>query len=122
MYLLKQRFAPTGSNTLDSYIDLIYCPISSENTNKTNYINSNTDSSAENSASTSEKLQVKYEELSYNLYVSPLTQVSINQNKKDNTFANLWTSNQEIIQTEKDEVFQYINFSKVLENNNSLTW
>ncbi|CAG8834128.1 29032_t:CDS:1, partial [Racocetra persica] len=56
------------------------------------------------------KLRVKYEELSYNLRVSPLTQVSVNQNKEDDTFADLWASNQEIIQTEKDEVSQYINF------------
>ncbi|CAG8806642.1 10478_t:CDS:2, partial [Racocetra persica] len=53
MYLLKRRFAPTGGNTIDSYMDLIYGPISSEDTDETNDIDSNTDSSAEDSASTS---------------------------------------------------------------------
>lgn len=57
IYLLKQKFAPTGDNTLESYIDLIYRPISPEDTNKTNDIDSNTDNNAKDSGSSSDIYQ-----------------------------------------------------------------
>ncbi|CAG8762182.1 12583_t:CDS:2, partial [Racocetra fulgida] len=53
MYLLKQRLSPTGNNTIESYLDLIYGPVLSEDTNEINNIDSSTDSSAEDSASSS---------------------------------------------------------------------
>ncbi|CAG8559794.1 31289_t:CDS:2 [Racocetra persica] len=139
-----RRFAPTGDNTIESYIDLIYGPISSEDTDETNDINSSTDNNAEDSAS--KKFQAAIY-LSLDKLWNVLDEVAllatildpclkgecINiqeklQIKYEELSCNLnassltQVSSQEIIQVEKDKVTQYINFPEALENDSPLTW
>ncbi|CAG8580736.1 1582_t:CDS:2, partial [Cetraspora pellucida] len=63
MHLLKQKFASTGSNTINDYIDSLYRSALSENMDETDNADSSTDTP------TQEIIQTEENKVSYYIYL-----------------------------------------------------